>query len=131
MLGKATMDVSALLREPNIHLLGRKPYLDLPAYCKGFDVAIIPFPVNEVTLNSNPLKAREYLAAGLPVISTAIPEVEVLDQCLIGRTPDEFVERIREALATPGPSQIRSRLMHSESWSARIEEIRTQWHIRT
>ena len=78
MLGKVTMDVSELEKRPNVHLLGRKPYADLPGYCKAFDVALIPFPVSEVTLNANPLKAREYLAAGLPVVSTAIPEVEVL-----------------------------------------------------
>ena len=127
MLGKTTMDVSALEHEPNIHLLGRRPYASLPGYCKGFDVAIIPFPVNEVTLNANPLKAREYLAAGLPVVSTAIPEVEVLGQCLIGRTQEEFVSRIREALLSAGPSATRSRSMESESWAARVEEIRRQW----
>ena len=58
MLGKATMDVSRLEGLPNVHLLGRKPYAELPAYCKGFDVALIPFPISEVTLNANPLKAR-------------------------------------------------------------------------
>ena len=93
LLGKVTMDVSELEQRPNVHLLGRKPYADLPAYCKAFDVAVIPFPISEVTLNANPLKAREYLAAGLPVVSTAIPEVEVLGQCLIGKDPDDFVHR--------------------------------------
>jgi glycosyltransferase involved in cell wall biosynthesis len=127
MLGKVTMDVSALTREPNVHLLGRKPYSSLPGYCKGFDVAVIPFPVTEVTANANPLKAREYLAAGLPVVSTPIPEVEVLGHCLIGRTPEGFVTRLREALASPGPDPARSRLMQSESWAARIEQIRNLW----
>jgi len=125
MLGKSTMDTSELMAEPNVHFLGRKPYASLPAYCRGFDVAVIPFPVSEVTLNANPLKAREYLAAGLPVISTAIPEVQVLGQCGIARTPDEFVERIREALRTPGPDRCRSETMATESWSARLEEIRS------
>ena len=87
-------------------------------------MAIIPFPVSEVTLNANPLKAREYLAAGLPVVSTAIPEVEVLGQCRIGRTPDEFVAEIRAALAEPGPSPRRSRGMENASWSIRLEEVR-------
>lgn len=129
MLGSATMDVSALAREPNVHLLGRKPYASLPGYSRGFDVALIPFPVTEVTLNANPLKAREYLASGLPVVSTAIPEVEAIGHCLIGRTPEEFVARIREALAAPGPDPDRSKLMGSESWAARVAEIRRQWAL--
>lgn len=126
MLGKVTMDVSALTREPNVHLLGRKPYEQLPGYSKGFDVALIPFPISEVTLNANPLKAREYLASGLPVVSTSIPEVHAIGHCLIGNTPEEFVSRIREALQSPGPSPERSRLMESESWLARLEHIRSQ-----
>ncbi len=123
LLGKSTMDVSALAREPNVRLLGRRPYHSLPAYCKGFDAAVIPFPISEVTLNANPLKAREYLAAGLPVVSTAIPEVEVLAACGIGRTPEEFVARLREALAHPGPDATRSRTMATESWAARLQEV--------
>jgi glycosyltransferase involved in cell wall biosynthesis len=123
MLGKITMDVSSLRRLPNVHLLGRRPYETLPNYCKAFDVALIPFPINEVTLNANPLKAREYLAAGLPVVSTAIPEVEVLNQCRIGRNPDAFVQQVGDALCAPGASLIRSDSMQQESWEARLEEI--------
>ncbi|MBN9518378.1 glycosyltransferase [bacterium] len=123
MLGKVTMDVSALAREPNVHILGRKPYADLPGYCKGFDAAVIPFPVTEVTLNANPLKAREYLAAGLPVVSTDIPEVRVLPQCRIGRSHDEFVSELREALKTPGPQATVSASVHGEGWDARLAEV--------
>jgi glycosyltransferase involved in cell wall biosynthesis len=124
MLGKIAMDVSELQDLPNVHLLGRKPYESLPSWCKGFDAAIIPFPVSEVTLNANPLKAREYLAAGLPVVSTAIPEVEVLGQCAIGSSPDSFVQKLREVLREPGANSTRSRMMESEAWSSRLEEIR-------
>jgi glycosyltransferase involved in cell wall biosynthesis len=124
LLGKTTMDVSALERLPNVHLLGRKPYEALPAYAKGFDVSVVPFPISEVTLNANPLKAREYLAAGLPVVSTAIPEVEVLGQCRIGADPDSFVRHIEAALADPGPRSERSETMRHESWEARLDEIR-------
>lgn len=123
MLGKITMDVSRLRRLPNVHLLGRKPYDTLPAYCKGFDAALIPFPINEATLNANPLKAREYLAAGLPVISTAIPEVEVLGQCRIGCTHQGFADQVKIALASPGPCPHRSQSMQSESWESRLDEI--------
>jgi glycosyltransferase involved in cell wall biosynthesis len=124
MLGRATMDVSRLAALPNVHLLGRKPYATLPAYGKGFDVALIPFPISEVTLNANPLKAREYLASGLPVVSTAIPEVEVLGLCRIGHDAAEFAREIDAALARPGPEPARSATMSGESWAARLEEIR-------
>lgn len=124
LLGKVTMDLGPLLKLPNVHLLGRQPYSTLPSYCKGFDVALIPFPISEVTLNANPLKAREYLAAGLPVVSTAIPEVEVLGECGIGHNSDDFIKRIEEALQEPGPQQARSDRMKSESWSARLNDIR-------
>lgn len=124
MLGKSTMDLSKLESLPNVHLLGRKPYSTLPAYCKGFDVALIPFPINEATLNSNPLKAREYLAAGVPVVSTAIPEVEVLGCCRIGRDKESFVEEIRKALAEqPNKRIARSEGVRQESWQARLKDV--------
>jgi glycosyltransferase involved in cell wall biosynthesis len=124
LLGKVTTDVSALSALPNVHLVGRKPYAELPAYSKGFDVAILPFPISEVTLNANPLKVREYLAAGLPVVSTAIPEVEVLGMCRIGRDHAGFIAEIEAALADPGPKPERSALVKTESWEARVDTIR-------
>jgi glycosyltransferase involved in cell wall biosynthesis len=124
LLGKVTMDLSRLTALPNVHLLGRKPYEDLPGYCKGFDVGVLPFPISEVTLNANPLKVREYLAAGLPVVSTAIPEVEVLNLCRIGHDADEFCREIEAALADPGPTAKRSESMTGESWDAKLDEIR-------
>jgi glycosyltransferase involved in cell wall biosynthesis len=123
LLGKVAMDVAALRALPNVHLLGRQPYDSLPAFCKGFDVALVPFPISEVTLSANPLKAREYLAAGLPVVSTPIPEVEVLDECRIGASAEEFIRQIDAALAEPGPSPRRSATMRAESWDERLRHI--------
>ena len=124
LLGKATTDMKVLEEVPNVHLLGRKPYEALPAYCKGFDVALMPFRINELTLNANPLKVREYLAAGLPVVSTAIPEVEVLGLCRIGHDRESFVREVENALTDPGPSLTRSEAIRSESWEARVDEVR-------
>lgn len=127
LIGKVAMDLGPLTRLANVRILGRRPYETLPGYCKGFDVAVIPFPVSEVTLNANPLKAREYLAAGLPVVSTPIPEVEVLGQCAIGRTPEDFMHGIDEALERPGPDPHRSEAMRTEDWAARLDEVRRHY----
>jgi glycosyltransferase involved in cell wall biosynthesis len=124
LVGKAVTDVSALAALPNVHLLGRKPYGDLPAYCRGFDVALNPFRINELTLNANPLKVREYLAAGLPVVSSPIPEVAALGLCRIAEGPEQTIRAVEEALADPGPSTARSERIRPESWAARLEEIR-------
>ncbi len=124
MLGKSTMDLSPLQALPNVHLLGRKPYQALPAYCRGFDVGLVPFPVSELTLNANPLKAREYIAAGLPVVSTAIPEVAVLPHCRIAADAEAFVLAVEAALADPATREQRSESMRSESWAARLDEVR-------
>ena len=124
LVGKTTTDVSRLQRLPNVHLLGRKPYAELPAYCKGFDVALNPFRINELTLNSNPLKVREYLAAGLPVVSTPVPEVVRLKHCRIASGPYEFTREVERALDDPGPSPARSELVRDESWESKVDELR-------
>ncbi|HKG62246.1 MAG TPA: glycosyltransferase [Pyrinomonadaceae bacterium] len=125
LLGKATTDVSILESLSNVHMLGRRSYDDLPGYCKAFDVALMPFRINELTLNANPLKVREYLAAGLPVVSTPIPEVEVLGLCRIAEGAPATIKEIGEALLDPGPSIARSDQVRGESWEARLDEIRS------
>ncbi len=128
LIGKIAVDaeqkVKILDEVPNIHFLGRKPYAELPSYCKGFDVALNPFAINELTLAANPLKVREYLAAGLPVVSTDIPEVRVLDDCLVGTSHDDFIAKIDHALAHPKPRHEVSDAIAHESWEAKIEELR-------
>ena len=124
LLGSSTTDMSALDGARNVYFLGRKPYADLPRYAKAFDVALMPFKVNELTLASNPLKVREYLAAGLPVVSTAIPEVERLGLCRIGTDADSVVREIAAAIAAgPGPSEVRAAQVRSEGWEPRVLEM--------
>ena len=76
LIGTELISTSALGKLPNVHLLGRRPYEALPAYCKGFDVALIPYLESDQLPYRNPIKLREYLAAGLPIVSTHVPEVE-------------------------------------------------------
>jgi glycosyltransferase involved in cell wall biosynthesis len=127
VIGKVAPDVdpAVLKAEPNIHLLGRKPYAELPGYCRAFDVALMPFRVNELTLNANPLKVREYLAAGLPVVSSDIPEVRKVGLCKVARDTEDFVRKVDECLAEgAGPSLERAERIRHESWEAKVEEIR-------
>ncbi|MDP9152441.1 MAG: glycosyltransferase family 1 protein, partial [Myxococcota bacterium] len=70
------VDPESLPRRPNIHWLGQKTYAELPAYVAGWDVALMPFALNESTRYISPTKTLEYLAAGKPVVSTAIRDVE-------------------------------------------------------
>jgi glycosyltransferase involved in cell wall biosynthesis len=66
---------SDLPRRPNIHWLGGKSYDELPAYLAGWDVGLMPFALNESTRYISPTKTPEFLAAGVPVVSTAVADV--------------------------------------------------------
>jgi glycosyltransferase involved in cell wall biosynthesis len=126
LIGEVQTDISAVRGLPNVTVLGRRDFKTLPGYSKKFDVAILPFRVNELTLAANPLKVREYIAAGLPVVATPLPEVRKLDGLVkLAATPEEFLERIDTLLAEGkcGPSLEVSRSMQSESWDARVEEL--------
>ncbi len=128
LIGKITFDAEKKIKildgVPNINFLGRKPYEELPNFCKGFDVALNPFVMNELTRNVNPLKVREYLAAGLQVVSTDIPEVRVLEDCLVGENHAEFIAKIEEILQNPKPREEVSNAIRHESWDAKVDELR-------
>jgi glycosyltransferase involved in cell wall biosynthesis len=134
LVGKASVDVSALGRYPNVKLLGRRPYASLPSYCRAFSVGLIPFAVNELTRNVNPIKLREYLSAGLQVVSTALPEVEAYGHlCRIARSPEEFVAACEEAIRsdTPALRRERSAAMARETWEAKVAELgRVVWDVQ-
>jgi len=92
-----------LPRRPNLHYLGGKDYEELPKYLAGWDVALMPFAINESTRFISPTKTPEYLAGGRPVVSTPIVDVARhygdLEAVKIAATPDEFVAACDQALA--------------------------------
>ena len=71
----AKVDEASLPRRDNIHWLGQRDYADLPAFLGGWDVALMPFAINEATRFISPTKTPEYLAAGCPVVSTPVNDV--------------------------------------------------------
>src|SRR5262245_17713293 len=126
LIGKVTTSIKPIQDAPNVHLLGQKPYSSLPAYAKAFDIALLPFVINELTLAANPLKLREYLAAGLPVISSAIPEAEKLKYALhVAHTPAQFLEHAQHIMDSGkvGPQINISQQMDTESWDSTVEEL--------
>lgn len=126
LVGKAGVPCDLFNGLPNIHLIGTRPYAALPEFAKGFTAAILPFKVNRLTENVNPIKLREYLAAGLPVVSTALPEVRHYAGVVrIGRTVDEFVHELELAVQETGEDAKRKRMdaVQGESWDARVQQI--------
>jgi glycosyltransferase involved in cell wall biosynthesis len=126
LVGPALADLGALAARPNVHLLGRVPYARLPAVLKGCSIGLVPFVVDEYTRHIDPVKLREYLSAGLPVVATALPEVAAIDaSCRIVRGVDELVVAAEAAMQDDGPEarSRRSRAMASETWEARVETL--------
>ena len=99
----AKIDPASLPSRPNIHWLGLKCYQDLPRYFSGWDVALMPFALNESTRFISPTKTPEYLWAGLPVVSTAIRDVVSpygdLGFVQVANDAEQFVSAAEAAMA--------------------------------
>jgi glycosyltransferase involved in cell wall biosynthesis len=126
------VDAATLPQRGNLHWLGGKPYSDLPAYCKGFDVCLMPFALNEATEFINPTKALEYMATGRPIVSSAVPDVvrnfgEIVK---IARSHDEFISLCRQALTEPDAGAVESglKMAGANSWDSIVSELEN--HIR-
>jgi O-antigen/teichoic acid export membrane protein/glycosyltransferase involved in cell wall biosynthesis len=126
-VGAANTD-TAPLAHPRIALLGRRPYEAMPEYIAAFDCCLVPFAMNRLTEGVNPIKLREYLAAGRPVVSTALPEVLPYAGVVeLAASPAEFVAAVRRALAPSGDTaaarRARRERVAGESWDAAAERI--------
>ncbi len=127
----AKIDPARLPRRPNIHYTGQQPYAMLPAFLAGWDLCLLPFALNDATRFISPTKSLEYMAAELPVVSTAVPDVvsQHADVIAIAHTPDEFIGHCRRALTlTAGERQRMIRRMRTKlaatSWDATADAMR-------
>jgi glycosyltransferase involved in cell wall biosynthesis len=123
--GDPSTDVSALRREPNVHLLGKRRYEELPDVLRGADAALIPYDINELTASIFPMKVYEYLAAGLPVATTPLPSLAGVEGIVTAADAEATVAALEELLQADGPEARadRSRLAESHSWENRLDEI--------
>jgi glycosyltransferase involved in cell wall biosynthesis len=127
LIGKVAIDAARLRALPNVHLLGPRDYSVLPAMHSGLDCMMVPFRLTEMTRHVNPLKLREHLAAGRPVVATDLPEIRRYRHLVsIVHGLDEFVAAIDHELAADSPARRAERreAMRAESWDRRFEDVR-------
>jgi len=124
------VDPNELPQGPNIHWLGQRRYDELPSYVKGFDVCLMPFALNEATEYINPTKTLEYMAAGKPIVSTAVSDVvhNFTPVVTVAETDDDFVTATAAAMHSPDAAMIargveQARASTWESIVARMERI--------
>lgn len=120
---------------PNLHYLGQKNYHDLPAYLSGWDVALIPFAINNSTRFISPTKTPEYLAAGLRVVSTPIRDVVkpygIEKLVSIASNADEFISAIEDAIAQNDTAEWKNKVdvfLSDKSWENTFEEMKKKMH---
>jgi glycosyltransferase involved in cell wall biosynthesis len=127
-IGPCDTDISRFSGLENVFFAGKVPYAELPVHAARFDVGIIPFIVNDLTVSVNPLKLLEYLACGLPVVTTDLPEVRKFAEYVsIASGPDEFIRAIESELArnTPELAARRQMMASSHSWKSVAEQFST------
>lgn len=123
----AKVDPQALPQRPNLHWLGGKSYAELPALTKGMDVCMMPFAQCAATEFINPTKALEYMAAGKPVVATALDEVKsnFAAASKIAHSHGEFLDHCRKQAAAPCAAMIRRglKLAADNTWEAIVAKM--------
>ena len=112
---------------PNTHFLPPVPYQELPRYAAGFDVCVLPWDTaHSFTSYGSAIKVREYLATGLPVVISPLPEYEPMSEVLrIAHSHDDWLRLIEEALNDKDSEKVRARqaAVSSGTWDARAEWV--------
>lgn len=116
LIGPVQCDISTLLREPNVHYLGSKGHAELAAYVQHWQVSLLPFVDNAQIRACNPLKLREYLATGKPVVSTPFPAVQEHRGAVhLADSAEHFAQAIITA-AVDAPAPGDAWLAHIDDW---------------
>ena len=126
IIGPKAMDTTEIEAEPNVRYLGQIPYTDVPRYAASFDVAIMPWIQNEWIESCNPIKLREYLALGFPIVTTDFPELEPYRALVYpANSHAEFLAGLDRALAESGVEAVRGRRASVEhsTWDAITERV--------
>jgi glycosyltransferase involved in cell wall biosynthesis len=126
LIGLVSVDVRELRQCANVTFAGVQPYERLPDWARAFDVAILPYRLNRGSMNASPLKLREYLATGKPVVAASTPEIDRFGHCIrIARSQEEFLGNIEDALNGRSEDQrlAQTREVMGSTWEARTEHV--------
>ena len=130
LVGALQTDVSTLTRLPNVRLLGPRPHDALPGYIKAFDVGLVPYRIAPYTANVYPTKLNEYLAMGIPVVTTDLEEIrrfnaEHGDVVDVATDAESFAKAVQQAVETSAPAEIarRREVAQQNSWERRIPRM--------
>jgi glycosyltransferase involved in cell wall biosynthesis len=123
--GDPRTNIDGLKQLPNVHLLGYRPYEQLPEVLRGADAAIVPYLLDGEMRSVFPMKTYEYLAAGLPVVSTPLETLEDVPEVLKAGTAEEFAARLHEAMDGDSDQLRAQRSLgaQSHSWESRLDQI--------
>lgn len=127
MIGRVAVPEADAPRRPNIVYLGPRPYSTLPAYGKAFAAAIIPYHLTPQVLHANPIKLREYLAMGKPIVSVSTPEIDrFAAHVRIGKDRDEMLAHLDAAVGTglsPAELEAQRALASTMTWDASLRRV--------
>jgi glycosyltransferase involved in cell wall biosynthesis len=127
MIGRVAVPDSEVPRAPNLHFLGRRPYETLPAYGKAFTAAIIPYHLTPQVIHSNPIKLREYLAMGKPIVSVSTPEIDKFAAYVsIAHSREEYLAALDRAVErglTPDEIARQTAAAANMTWDANLRKV--------
>lgn len=106
------MEKSGLLQLENVYYIGAKPYKDLNKYACFYDIAILPFILNDITKSVSPVKIFEYMALGKPIVTYALPECAKYKTCLLADNQEKFMNNLNKAIDLIADSQYLKTLEH-------------------
>ena len=112
-----------LAAHANIMLVGEVEYSRLPYYLYGFDIGLLPFLIQPLTLNTNPVKVYEYLAAGIPVVSVPLPEMLHFTELVTVADRDNFIPAIRDTLMRPKDVLQLQQFASEQTWGHRVNDF--------
>jgi glycosyltransferase involved in cell wall biosynthesis len=124
LIGQCSLP-SGWCKQPNVHLLGKRPYESVANYMAACDVLIMPWNRNEWIKACNPVKLKEYLAVGRPVVSTPFEELNRYSDCAtVAHDASSFAQAIQAALREPaGGIERRRQRVRSETWAAKASQV--------